>query len=77
LRECKAFIWIRIGSGDGLFEYANEPSGFMQGREFFDQLSNISFSKNYTLCYITSRLKESSVQILKTMARLLQALSLP
>jgi hypothetical protein len=30
------FIWLRIGSGGGLFEHGNEPLGSSEGRKFLD-----------------------------------------
>jgi hypothetical protein len=36
---CAGFNWLRIGTGGGSCEHGNEPSGSINGWEFFDYLS--------------------------------------
>jgi hypothetical protein len=31
-------IWLRIGTGGGLYKHGNEPLGSTEGREFHDHL---------------------------------------
>jgi hypothetical protein len=39
------FICVKIEASSGIFEYANESSGFMKGEELYDQQSNYQLLK--------------------------------
>jgi len=34
------FMWLRKGNIGGLYEHGNEPSAFIRGGEFLDQISD-------------------------------------
>jgi hypothetical protein len=57
-------FWLRTGSIDGMFKHDNQSSVLVKVGELLGQMSSFSFTRNNILCYMSSRLKELSFQIL-------------
>jgi hypothetical protein len=51
MRMQTGFIWLSKEFSGGLCEHSNEPSGFIKGGEFLDQLSVLASPWNELVSY--------------------------